>query len=205
MKKNKKKGLVLALLLFAAIGFAGFGAYSYYYTEGNFQNDTASYEEDDNVVRITESFNPIAETTGGPSGSSGSSSFLGNGGTMALDCPETTGGHETITCTGTLTVKNEGSTTIRVSYQNGSSSASSSDATVSADDPDFYWGSYDDGYSYTTISAGSSETLHVSVDVNVGDTSSISGSDAQIVYAPVESGTLTAYVNFGLTATQISY
>ena len=201
--KNKKKIFVLALLLFAAIGVIGYGVYSYYYTEATFENETASSEDSDNVIRITGSFNPITDASG-PSGATATSSFLGNGGELSLECPETTGGHETINCTASLTVRNEGSTEIRVQYYDVSSDASSSEATVSVDSTSLNWGSYDyDNYTY--ISPGSSATLYASVDVNVGSSSSIDSGDGVYVDSPVSSGSLEAYVSFRLEARQTSY
>ena len=141
MKNNKKKLFILALLLFTAFGVVGYGVYSYYYTEGTVDTESASSEDSDNVIRITGSFNPTTNTSGesGSSGSSGSGGFLGNGGTLYLECPETTSGHETITCSTTVSVYNEGSTGIYVNYYDASSDASSSDATVSAESPRLEW------------------------------------------------------------------
>ena len=202
--KNKKKVLVLTLLLFAVIGLAGYGVYSYYYTQGEFASDSASSEDDDNVIRITGSFNPLADTGSGSSGASGTGeAFLGNGGTLALECPESTGGHERITCTSSVVVKNEGSTGIYVEYYDSYSSASSSDTDVYAESPDFRWESGEWNESRSTyISAGSNKTLYVSVDVNVGDDEHISSGEAQLVNDPVTSGQLSASVSFRLEATQ---
>ena len=204
MKKNKKKILVLALLLFTFVGVIGYGVYSYYYTEGTVDTVSASDESSDNVIRITGSFNPTVESyaSSGSSGSGSSGGFLGSGGTVYLDCPETTGGHETITCSATMTVRNEGSTGIYVYYYDTYSYASSSDATVDADSPDLYWSG--EGSSETYISSGSSATLNISVDVNVGSTSSISDSEAQLVTEPISSGSLSASVSFRLHASQNS-
>ena len=203
MTKNTKKALIMALLLFTFIGVVGYGVYSYYYTEGSVATPSASGDENaDNVIRITGSFNPTF-TTGGSSGSSGSGgSFLAQGGTVTLDCPSITGGYETITCTASVTVHNEGSTEISVYYDDEYASASSEDVTVSAGSPSLSWGSSSSEYSSTIISAGSNETLHISVDVNVGSYNYISDNTAHLVTEPVESGTLNAYVSFRIGASQ---
>ena len=71
-KQGKKKLLILALLLFAVVGIAGYGVYSYYWTQGNFK----AASQDIEVL----SFDPettIDETT----------KFLGEGGAVTLTCP----------------------------------------------------------------------------------------------------------------------
>ena len=207
MKNNKKKILLIALLLFVVVGFASYGAYSYYYTQGSFDTVRASDESSDNVIRITGSFNPTMD--GYSSGSSGSgssgSAFLGNGGTIYLDCPEKSGGHDTITCTATLSVYNSGSTSIYVSYYDTSFSASSSDADVSISSSSMGWGSNEGGSSETYISSGSSSTLYISVDVNIGNSTNVSYNEPQLVTDPVLGGSLTVYASLTLSATQYHY
>ena len=198
--KNKKKMLVIALLLFVAVGFAGYGVYSYYYTQGSFDTESAGGSEDaDNVVRITGSFKPSTNGIGG-SGMENTQGFFEDGGQVYLTCPEDVG-FGTTTCTGEITVYNEGSTTIYVSYYDTSSSASSSDFYVTTDSPSFYW-EYSDYDSTAYISAGSSKTLHFNVDVNISSSDDPS-EEAQLVTDPVSSSTnVEAYVRFKLSATQ---
>lgn len=198
--KNKKKMLVLVLLLFVAVGFAGYGVYSYYYTQGSFNTESAGGSEDaDNVVRITGSFKPSTNGAGG-SGMENAEGFFKNGGQVYLTCPEDVS-FGTTTCTGEITVSNEGSTEIYVDYYDTTSSAESSDFYVTADSPSFYWenGDYD---STVYISAGSSKTLHFNVDVNISSSADPS-EEAQLVTDPVSSSSnVTAYVRFKLSATQ---
>lgn len=197
--KNKKKMLVLVLLLFVAVGFAGYGVYSYYYTQGSFDTESAGGSEDaDNVVRITGSFKPSTNGSIGSSGITGMdgvNGFFNEGGMVYLTCPQDVS-FGTTTCTGEITVYNEGSTEINVDYYDATSGASSSDFYVTADSPSFYWSS-GDGY----ISAGSSSTLHFSVDVNISS-SADSSEEAQLVTDPVSSSNVDAYVRFKLSATQ---
>ena len=195
-KKDKKRLIIILLLLVALVGVTGYGVYSYYYTQGTFDTEDATDDDDENVIRITGEFNP---TLDGMGSSNSGSAFLGNGGSVSLECPDSTTGHETITCTTSVTVRNEGTTSIDVEVLDGNSSASSSNnISVSAENPTYNWGEDD----ATTISAGSSETLTISVDVNVGSDDTVGSSEAQLVTSPVESGTLTASVSFRLKATQ---
>ena len=95
-KNNKKRLAILILLLVALVGVTGYGVYSYYYTQGSFNTQEASDESSDNVIRITGEFNPIVDGTGD---SSSGNEFLGRGGSIDLDCPDSSGGHERIKCT----------------------------------------------------------------------------------------------------------
>ena len=88
-KKSNKRVFLIILLLFIMLGFAGYGVYSYFWTEGNYNGA--------DTIRITP-FNP--ETI-----IDSNSNFLGDGGDVILSCPNVTG-NETITCTGEITVKN---------------------------------------------------------------------------------------------------
>ena len=194
MKKNKKKLLVMALLLFTFFGVVGYGVYSYYYTEGTINTNPASDASSDNVIQITGSFNPYV------SQDSGITTFLGNGGTIELSCPERAGMNETITCSASVHVYNGGSRTVRVSYYDTYANATSSDAEVSAGSPRLRWSGSNN--SYTTISANSSEELYIDVDVEVGDSDSHTSGQAQLVTEPIDAGSLNAYVSFRLDASE---
>lgn len=198
MQNKKKMLLVIALLLVALFGVTGYGAYSYYATQGSFETEDASSEDSENVIRITGTFKPTVDGVGGPSGSSSSgNSFLGNGGTLYLTCPETSSGHETITCTTSVTVKNEGTTGIYVDVEDASSDTNVEygSVTASAEEPEFNWNE-------TYISAGSSRQLNISVDVNVGSSNEVSDDTEEIVYGPVEGGEIKASVSFKIGVTQ---
>lgn len=198
MQNKKKMLLVIALLLVALFGVTGYGAYSYYATQGSFETEDASSEDSENVIRITGTFKPTVDGVGGPSGSSSSgNSFLGNGGTLYLTCPETSSGHETITCTTSVLVKNEGTTGIYVDVEDVSSNASTEygSVTASAEEPEFNW-------TEAYISDGSSRQLNISVDVNVGSSNEVSDDTEEIVYEPVEGGEIKASVSFKIGVTQ---
>ena len=104
-KNNKKKILILALLLFIIVGFAGYGVYSYLYAQKDFSgSDTVSVVAFDPEVEISSSEN-----------------FLGSGGTVELSCPTSSSGNGTVTCTQELEVKNNGGTNITVTVTPGDS------------------------------------------------------------------------------------
>ena len=198
MENKKKKLIVILLLLFAVIGVAGYGVYSYYYTFGEMKTEEADSEYDDNVISITDVFKPWV------SQDSGMSDFLGKGGTIDLSCPGNISRNQKITCEATVHVENKGTTPIRVSYSDVFANASSEDVSTSVASSSLSWTNPDDGYdsSTTTISANSSTELHIEVEVNVGDGEYSSSDEAQFVTAPVASGSLRAYVGFRLDATQ---
>ena len=194
MIKNKKKALIMVLLLFTFFGVVGYGVYSYYYTEGTITTPSASDENSNNVIRITGSFNPYVDQ------SSGISTFLGNGGTVDLSCPSKVGVNETITCTAQLEVRNYGSTPIRVSYDNVYGNATSSDVDVATGSASLDWANSNN--SYTILPAGSSEYLDIELDVYVGSSETVSSDTPQLVTEPVSAGSVNAYVSFRLDATQ---
>ena len=196
-KKDKKKLILVLLLLVALVGVTGYGVYSYYYTQGTVKNEDQS--DDENVIRITGEFDP--EVDGGGDSSSGNG-FLGNGGTLSLTCPSTAPGHGRITCTGSITVRNEGTTPIYVSVYSASADTEVTNGNVAlyAGEPSFDW---ENGK--TLIQPGYSETLNVSVDVSVGSNDSIDTDQGQLVDAPVSAGDFKATVSFTLKASQREY
>lgn len=117
-KKSKKKILIIILFLFAVIAIAGYGVYSYYWTEGTFNTNSAQVE----IL----SFNPTASSFGCNSGATTQEDFLGKGGKLILECGQEgasntidenhydTDGDTTLICRGMLTVCNRGDTQITV-------------------------------------------------------------------------------------------
>ena len=201
-KRDKKKVLVLGLLLFAVVGLAGYGVYSYYYTVGTVNTPSATSDSDENVINITGSFNPRVESSSAESGVSGVDQFLGNGGSIPLTCPDKVGANETFTCTAYATVRNSGSTPIRVSYEDFYPNVSSSDATVSVVSSSISWSNTSS--SYTTISSGSSETIYIEVEVKTGNSTSVASDQPELVTEPIASGSLNAYASFRLEAEQVN-
>lgn len=144
-KSDRKKLFILILLLFVVIGVSGYGAYSYFYTTGEFNaSDT---------VEIA-SFDP--EVSG---------DFLGHGGSIILTCPDSGLGNETVQCTGELEVTNYGGTNIVLSIPEGATASVNQyykDAVqATAGTPSFSWGSG------TTLSPDQSSTLTVTVPVTL--------------------------------------
>ena len=179
-KNNKKKLLIIFLFLFALVGVVGYGAYSYYFTKGEVQSNSDSIE----VL----SFDPRVSTSSGES-------FLGSGGSVELDCPDSTRGGETLTCTGTLTVSNNGGTNIYLSLDDISTSYSKDGyIEASTGDASFEW--EDD-----TLAPGESTTLTISVPVTVGSSGGAS-SDPVEVYDTVNGGSVSVTANFKIIATQ---
>ena len=179
-KNNKKKLLIIFLFLFALVGVVGYGVYSYYFTKGEVQSNSDSIE----VL----AFDPRINTTSGDS-------FLGSGGSVELDCPDSTRGGETLTCTGTLTVTNNGGTDIYLSLDDISTDVSTNGyIEASAGDASFEW--EDD-----TLAPGESTTLTISVPVTAGNSGGAS-SDPVEVYDTVQGGSVSVIANFKIIATQ---
>ena len=189
-KQSKKKLVFLALLLFAVIGTVGYGVYSYYWTEGNFANPSGGYE---NEIVIDADYDPEVITDGS------TQSFLGNGGTLVLTCPERSSGKETINCTGTISVLNNGSSSINVEVLDIEGYASSDDSGISveAGTPQFNW-------TTTTISSKDRTNLTVTVPVTInnGTTGGLDSDEAEYVTDPVSGGNVSASVDFKLKSTQ---
>ena len=142
-KRNNMKIIALVLLLFVAIGVTGYGTYSYFYTNGSFSGNSE--------VSIA-SFDPQFSEGG---------DFLGHGGSITLSCPNSEYGDETITCTGTLDIYNNGNTAITVATSNEEvniNTLSTDAVSVSTGDPTFTW-------TDTTIDPSTTETLTVTVPV----------------------------------------
>lgn len=186
---NKKSKILVLILLFVFISVAGYGVYSYYWTRGDFAgSDTITIE----------SFNP--ETN-----ASSSNEFLGNGGTVSLSCYNNV-------CEGQFYISNNGSTAIDVEVLNAESDLEIFEpadvygegywdrADVSISGPNFNW-------TTTTIAAGESEALDISVNYSInGD--GFTDSDWHFIDHDIDGSDTTYYrgkkvlVNFKLRATQ---
>lgn len=178
-KRDNRKLLILVLLLFVVIGVTGYGAYSYFWTSGSF-----SAEDQVSIA----AFDPDVD-----------GNFLGNGGTLTLTCPNSTYGYETVNCTGTLTVNNNGGTDITVSVDEETASVSpytgsNDDVNASAGTPTFSWSS-------STISSSSSETLTVTVPVTL--TSHFGSSEGYERTSEYTGEDFTVDVSFKIIAAQV--
>lgn len=148
-KKDKKKSLILVLLLFTVIGLAGYGVYSYFWTDGGFSGESDTVE--------VASFDPRIGSSEG--------NFVGDGGSLTLICGDSESGSGTVTCTGAVDVYNNGGTDITVAVDEDTVSADKTNihvdnGEVTVGTPTFSW-------SNTTISPNSSETLTITVPVDV--------------------------------------
>jgi hypothetical protein len=151
------------MILFVFAGLVGYGVYSYYWASGTFSGD-------DTVTFA--SFNPQTYID--------NDDFLGNGGTIRLDCSVSDSSsnynHSDNICTGSLSISNEGDTDIDISVLDATSSYAfnrgnpgypeymgpANNMSISPGSPSFNW-------TTTTIEPGESETLEVSVYVEVND------------------------------------
>ena len=181
-KKDKKKLLVLVLLLFMLIGVAGYGVYSYFWTQGSF-NGTS------NQVSIA-SFDPRTNIN--------NDDFLGHGGSITISCPNSYTGNENLYCDGSITVSNNGGTDIIVEVLEASSSKyAEENMTANVSSPNFSWTS-------KTIKAGSSETLEISVPVSISsDYGSDSGVERTTPFDGSEETGVEINTSFKLKATQV--
>lgn len=156
-KKDKKKSLILVLLLFTVIGLAGYGVYSYFWTQGGFSGQSDTVE--------VASFDPRIGYSEG--------NFVGDGGSLTLICGDSESGSGTVTCTGEVDVYNNGGTDITVEVDENEVSTSTNEISVdngkvTVGTPTFIW-------SETTITPNSSQTLTITVPVEV-DSDFASGS-----------------------------
>ena len=164
MKKNKNKKvlIIILLIIFTFIGLAGYGVYSYYWTQGSFEGT--------DTVTIA-SFDPRTYID--------NDDFLGNGGTVSLSCyvsGSNQNNNRDNMCTGSLTIHNNGDTDIVVTVSNASVTtrtvpcesgtncghSAADDMTVYPETPSFSW-------TTKTIAPGEDEYLDLEVYTEVSD------------------------------------
>lgn len=184
---NGKKKIVVVLLLFAISALVGYGVYSYYWTEGSFSGKGSTIE--------IAAFDP--QTT-----IDNDSDFLGHGGSLHISCPDSTYGNESMSCSGSVLVSNNGDTAITVEVLDAESGAydvnvsEGSSFEIDTSTPSFGWTS-------TTINAGESTTLSITVPFTV---SSDYGSDVAVdagSSAEHDGDAIGISTSFKLKATQV--
>lgn len=191
-KKNMKKIIIVVLFLFTIIGLVGYGVYSYYYTTGTFTTSAS--------VSIGV-FDPQTIIDG-------NSDFLGAGGTLKLVCPPLeTGTEESIDCTGSITVKNNGSGNISIEVYDasgfGTVDYSSGNGPMSLDSENITT-----GFNWTTKTLTPNETAVLTATVSV-PLEIVYGSDEPEEWAGEETGEISSTgtakvdVSFKLKASQV--
>ena len=175
--KNKKK-LVIILVLLLAVGFAGYGVYSYYWAQGSVdQGDTYP------TISLTRQFYPVVEIDG-------SQSYLGESKNIDLTCPAPSDGDTSVTCTGSLVVYNDSTERISLWVDEAHATVNSGSDKISLGEPSF---SYYDGY----ISPKGRTTVTFSVVATLG-----TGDVPERVYEPVTGEEVSVSINFDIKATQ---
>lgn len=190
MNKNKKKMLAIALLLFASIGFAGYGVYSYYWTKGDFtsiENDS-DHSTDQNVIFFTDqSFDPQATYSGESLG------FMGNGGSFSVTCSDINSDGNTY-CSGSTTVKNNGTSCIYVEVREAGTYVENNGSPLS-ESPSLSWTS-------TYLKPGDSTELVASGGFHFNDAGDATSSEPVEVTEPVSGLSDTVKLYYQLYATQ---
>ena len=180
MNNKKKKLIFLALLLFVAIGFAGYGVYSYYYTTGEFGSGNSG----DNNLYLSGSFDPeVTEYSDG----SHKQFISSHGGSFFLNCSDVDSNNQT-TCSGSLYIYNDGSTSMSLSVSNleayfNGSSVDDSQVSYSLSD--------------STVSSGSDTTLTVTVS-NIDVPNESAGSEPVYTDSPVSEEEYSVSVEYNL-------
>jgi len=197
--KNKKVKIVIVLLLLAVAGIVGTGAYSYYWTKGNF--DTSG-----GYIRTNKRFDPQGLKKYDEEYDSYNMDFLGDGGDVKLVCSdEDADGYRT--CTGYSPISNDGNVRIIVSHSNFELHSDGDTINVSSITPTYKW-VYEDNNGYERVdysetfelNEGKSATLVTTFKIKVG-----TGSTAHEVTAPVIGNTENLTMSIDLKATQYHY
>lgn len=202
--KKKRKILVIILFLVAISIVTGYGVYSYYSTSGTFSSDGVN-------IKITP-FDPEI-TDGNGEALTSNYDFLGNGGTMTLDCiTNHEDGSESPTveiednqaqCVGYLTVENRGGSPIEIGLVDNSFSVSftgigEGEASASTISFESMGGTSDDnGNGLYEISYGASATFQVSAIITHGS------NIEEVVTEPVIGSSFNVSATFKLKALQV--
>ena len=175
--KNKKKMIVIVLLLLLAVGITGFGVYSYYWAQGTETSESGT-------IYLKRTFYPVVENpvTG--------DTYLGNGGSLALTCPTPGDGDTSVTCTGSVTVKNDSTESISLSVEDASAHITNESDKITLGSVSYNCPS---GY----ISPNETATVTFSVVATLG-----TGTQPEQVYEPVTGETVPVSVDFKLKAVQ---
>lgn len=189
--KNDKKITIILLLLLVMVGCAGYGVYSYYWTQGTYgtnDNDEGTLPR----IELNKAFYPVTYSDSDFE----NGSFIGGGtNNITLECVASSS--SLYTCSGYMFIKNDSSSTIYL--------------TLDSDETFLYIG--EDSYSYNedsytidniynfsvnypaSISSGNYSSVTVSISVPVGN-------NAVEVTEPVGSGSLSVDVYFDLIVSQ---
>ena len=184
MKEKKKKVLVLALLLLAIAGVAGYGVYSYFWTKGEF-----SASDNVQVATFDVSFS-----------NGKSEGFISTPASINLSCPNVSG-NESVTCTGSARITNNGGTSVVVEILNEDGiNESSNNMSGTVYDPEFDW-------TTATLAPGESKDLDVTVDVTINSNNFDSDTAIESTSGEGDSYGYGGYLNlkarFDIKATQV--
>jgi len=198
--KNKKKKITLLLALVALLGIMGYGAYSYYWSEEDYENtsDTITISSFDPRVNNyfiyeSDSYNSYLYCDTSKYASAG-----------------------IIECTNEVSIANNGDTPITVSVDSTEARINFIEDTyisnLSAEAAEFRFGSAESSATTSTsLNAGDSTIMYVKVrlvnsdlynESNINSSNSNSNSNSTFVTAPVTGGEFTVSLPYTLTATQ---
>ena len=191
-KKNNKKRLLVALLLFAITGAVGFGVYSYYYTSGEIITE-------DETISIT-SFNPTLYYDSEDHFLDGTH-YTGYDVTCELNNYNSSTDVATYYCTSSFSVGNHGSNAIDVSTSNLTVNINNSlSNSITVRDEEAV------STNNTGVEPGSSANYDLSAYIDVSDVTvdpSTISQDAQYASEPVSGADFTVKFEIDVTATEV--